>query len=327
MEHYPVESNNIASVGYDPATFRMQVLFKRGGLYEYSQVEEAEFEAVRKPSDEFEFSVYKAFEALIKRRKNYHRIITSDPAPRIEEAEPAAEAEPEAQPLPDEVKAVNKQSTELMLRAAVVHVTDPLSQAEASDVLLAIAAMRSQIQTTFKPMKQAAYNAHRVICDQESQLDTPLANAEKEIKLKIGNFVQEQRRLAQEAEAQLRKKQLAEAESEAARRRDDLAINQAIDLEARGDHKAAEAVLNSPAPVPLHYVPPAPVVPQVARVQGVTVKEDWDFRVVDLSLVPREYLVLNETAIRNVGKNTKGKARIPGVEFFPKPVTSARRSR
>ena len=39
MEHVPVQSTNIRSVGYDPETRTMQVQFSHGGLYSYSNVD------------------------------------------------------------------------------------------------------------------------------------------------------------------------------------------------------------------------------------------------------------------------------------------------
>jgi hypothetical protein len=38
MEMTPVTSSQVESVGYDEKTKTMQVQFKRGGLYEYSDV-------------------------------------------------------------------------------------------------------------------------------------------------------------------------------------------------------------------------------------------------------------------------------------------------
>ena len=185
--------------------------------------------------------------------------------------------------------------------------------------------MRREIGETFKPMKDAAYRAHKVICEQERMLDLPLETVEKVLKNRIGGFVTEQRRLAALEEQRLRQVAEAEAAERAAKETVDQAIEQAIDLEARGQTAAAEAVLAAPAPVPARYVAPAPVAPAVAQVKGVTMRTDWDFRITNINLIPREYLVINESAIRQLGKNTQGRAQVPGVEFFPKPVVAASR--
>jgi len=38
MEHKPITSSNIATVGYDPATRTMEVTFKSGSTYAYENV-------------------------------------------------------------------------------------------------------------------------------------------------------------------------------------------------------------------------------------------------------------------------------------------------
>jgi SMC interacting uncharacterized protein involved in chromosome segregation len=45
-------------------------------------------------------------------------------------------------------------------------------------------------------------------------------------------------------------------------------------------------------------------------------REVWTFEVVDISLVPREYLVLDETAVRRAIQN--GVREIPGLKIFKK---------
>ena len=50
--------------------------------------------------------------------------------------------------------------------------------------------------------------------------------------------------------------------------------------------------------------------------QSVQARNSWEFRVVDLSLVPREYLVLDEKKVSKVVKAFKAETRIPGIEAF-----------
>lgn len=218
-------------------------------------------------------------------------------------------------------------SAHLTAQATAIEVVDPTTQERASEVLLAIASIRREIAETFKPMKDAAFKAHRVVCDQERKLDEPLATAELQLKLRISGFIKTQERLAREAEEAARQAELARATAEATQQSQELALEQAIDLEARGDTAAAEAVLASPAPVTPRYSAPAPVAPNVAHVKGVSTQTGWDFRIVDITQIPRDYLMVNETAIRNVGKNTKGLAKIAGIEFFPTTIVRASRGR
>ena len=75
MEHIIVQDHQLASIAYDAATETGQILFKRGGLYEYYNLPAESFEAVRNPghfgyfshSQPDQPSHYRAFEALYKK--------------------------------------------------------------------------------------------------------------------------------------------------------------------------------------------------------------------------------------------------------------------
>lgn len=47
MEHVPVESSNVASIGYDPESQTLEVQFVNGGLYSYGGVPDGLFEQFR----------------------------------------------------------------------------------------------------------------------------------------------------------------------------------------------------------------------------------------------------------------------------------------
>jgi hypothetical protein len=48
----------------------------------------------------------------------------------------------------------------------------------------------------------------------------------------------------------------------------------------------------------------------------------WTFKIIDASLVPREYLTISETTVRNAIK--AGLRSIPGIEIFEEDRTSFR---
>jgi hypothetical protein len=337
MNHIAVDSSQIASIAHDPAKGRMQVLFKRGGLYEYSNVTAQEFAAVASPNGIHKGSVGTAFFATIKGRKAFTKLGESldevtpqaeaEPAPRITEvAIPPADAAPASEaPLPPEVALVQSKSTSLATQAQEIKVVDPDTQVLAADMLITVAQMQTEIEKTFEPMKAAAFKAHRVICQQETNLKAPLVMAEKALKGEIAGYIDAQNRLAREADEANRKAALEQAEREATAATIDQAIDQAIDLEARGNTQAAEAVLANPAPAPIRYQAPAPTRPNVAVTKGVPSRQDWDFQIIDFNQIPREYLLINESAIRSAGKTTQGRIKIAGVEFFPKTIVATSR--
>jgi hypothetical protein len=345
----PSRSSQIAQIGHDGRSL-CRVLFRRGGLYEYRNLDSemfAQFQSHPKPGEffrdhikgnavKFPFSKVEGSEftappleaspAAVDRAAS--RLYMHSTAPTSHFA-PSNEVEKEEAPAPEienqEVEQVAQKASLLVQNAVTLKVTDPTTQHQASQVLLAIAALRKEVADTFRPMKEAAFKAHRTVCEQEKKHDQPLADAERAVKAQIGNFVAEQNRLAREAEEAARKAEHERAEREALELSQQRAIEDAVALESIGDTVGAQAVLDNPAPMPVRYVAPAPIAPQVAQVSGVSTREDWDFRITDEMAIPREYLLVNESAIRALGKTTKGKARIAGVEFYSKQVVAASR--
>lgn len=119
------------------------------------------------------------------------------------------------------------------------------------------------------------------------------------------------------------------ARAEAKRIADEQAIADAVELEAAGDTKGADAVLNNPAPVPV-YVPPVFAMPVILqkttpKVAGRSDVAPWTFRVkvspqcatkmghdprecsTCLADVPRDYLVLNTKYTGQMVKAMKDK--------------------
>ena len=329
MEMISVVSSQIAQIGHDGQS-TLRVLFRRGGLYEYYDVTPEEFDEFRSAE-----SIRSHFGRHIKGVKRYSRVDGSEfqaaptntpEASKPESAQlPSRPIQTDAADENQEVEKVAQKSALLVQNASSIKVIDVTTQKQASDILLAIASMRREISDTFKPMKEAAFRAHRTICEQEKKHDEPLAKAESAVKSQIGSFVEEQKRLAREADEAARQAAKEEAERLARVEAEQRAIDDAVALEAMGDTKGAEAVLAHPAPAPVRYVAPAPVAPAIAQIAGISTREDWDFRITNESLIPRAYLLVNETAIRALGKSTKGKAKIEGVEFYPKQVVSTSR--
>lgn len=131
------------------------------------------------------------------------------------------------------------------------------------------------------------------------------------------------------------------AQAEAKRISDEQAIADAEALQAAGDIKGAEAVLNNPVPVPVYVAPvfAAPIILQktTPKVAGRSDVAPWTFRVkvcpqcvgkmnheprecsLCLDGVPREYLILNTKYTGQMVKALKDKfnATVPcGVEAY-----------
>lgn len=92
----------------------------------------------------------------------------------------------------------------------------------------------------------------------------------------------------------------------------------------RGDHaKAAQILEQSTLPqIVQDPLPPPPgafavETPYVPKVAGVAVTTPWTWEVIDESLVPREYLMLDRKKISAVVKAMKADTRIAGIHVRP----------
>lgn len=65
----------------------------------------------------------------------------------------------------------------------------------------------------------------------------------------------------------------------------------------------------------------APVIAAPPKINGIVTRDDWDFEIVNSSVIPRQFLIPDEKAIRAYVKATKGKMPIDGVRIIPKKVT------
>ncbi len=173
-----------------------------------------------------------------------------------------------------------------------------------------------------------------------------LKDAETTAKQKLLGYEAEQRRIAAEEQRKLEEKARREREAleakarkereeadrkaadarqkaEEARAAGDLhqAVvleNQATKIEEKSEIKATAAEIKAAqvvAPKVEAYIPP---------VVGQSSRTIWKARVVDAAQIPREYMVPNEKMLNDVAGATKGKLSVPGVEFYPEQVMSAR---
>lgn len=194
----------------------------------------------------------------------------------------------------------------------------------AASRLQGISSMVKQVTDWFKPMKDAAFKAHREITAKEKSVLDPLENAKRHLSSQIGLFhrkeeearVAEERRLQKEAQERTQKQAAEEAQ-----RREELAIRKSAELESQGKTEEAEMVLSHAAAtstaiqsqaqnVPIVHVPAPP------KIAGVSIRQNWKFEIVSPDLVPREYLIPDEKTIGARVKALKDKCQIPGVRVY-----------
>jgi hypothetical protein len=322
MIQIPIErSTQIAAVGYDADI--LIVRFRRGGMFAYDQVSPREYDALMHAE-----SMGAYFAKHIKGVKPWKQL-SDTPSNNVVEMKKSP-ASASSDKTADDLAAAAR---EWAARANALTISDVASHEIAQRALLSIAQTRERIVATWKPMKDAAFKAHRAVCDKEKELLAPLEAADKQLRTRIGAYTYQQLLLAQAEDERKRKIAEAEARERAQRETEEQALAAAEELAQMGDLEGAEAVLEAPPPVmPRYDQMPAPTKIEVASVDGVSGSIDYEITITDMNAIPREYCVFDKdktiTNLRRIVRQAGGRVQIAGVairETYTPRRTGARR--
>lgn len=212
-----------------------------------------------------------------------------------------------------EVKEVTTLALSVPDQAKQISIKTMDDYVRAGEIMLTIKAIRKKITETFKPIKQKMDAAKQEVLDQERAADAPLKEAESWLSPQIITWNREQERIRQEEEARLR--EIARKEEE------DRQLQEAILAEQSGQKEEAEAIISAPVQAAPVVVPKA-----VPKVAGMSIRDNWKFRITNEKLIPREYLKVDEVKIGQVVRAMKSAANIPGVEVYNEGTVSGRRA-
>jgi len=207
---------------------------------------------------------------------------------------------------------MSKGIEDLQSWAATVAVTNEDERAAAMECGKSAKDRKSSIVAWFKPSKSAAHAAHKAISAQEKSLTDALDVIMGAAKKAIIGYDQEQEAIRLAAQ----RKQQAEAEEAA--RKERLRLEKAAEklkTPELKEQRLEEAAMVTPVLVD--------VVPVVKR-EGESTSVIWYAEVVDEDLVPREHLIVDAQALNKLAVATKGKIKIPGVEFRTKKQLALR---
>lgn len=199
-----------------------------------------------------------------------------------------------------ELEASNK---DIMAKAGSLVIKTEVQNTEAMGLLSVLKAMRTKVETVFKPSVQAAKTAYDEVRGLRDTFLNPLAGAEATLRTKIGTYVQ----------------------AENARR--------AV-MQAKADEKFQKAA--DRAEVTGKPLTQAPViVPKVAApVNGGSFSILWSAEVYDIQAlaravadgtVPEAYLTANQVALNKVASALKAEdIKIPGVRGVSRTIAKVR---
>jgi hypothetical protein len=205
----------------------------------------------------------------------------------------------------------NNQTTELELKALeypeqakAVKVIDSISLVQANEFLRAVKALRLQIADAWDPVIESAHKAHKQALEQKKRYEEPLVQAERIVRAEMSRYMAEQERARREAEEKARR------EREEAERKRLEALRAAAAADQAGNTEEADRILEEIPEKPRAVIPEAP------KVQGASLRRNLRWRVVDINLVPREYLEINRAEIEKIFRALREKMAIPGIEIY-----------
>jgi len=183
--------------------------------------------------------------------------------------------------------------------------------------------LRKEVESAFKPIKDAQNAALKATRDQEKKFLEPIEAVELAARHEMAGWDQRERKRLEDERRE--RDRIATEEAEARR------LQLAADLDAFGETEAAINVLDQPASAFVEAVTfdePEPV-----KVEGISYRSLWSARVVDFATLvravadgkaPLELLQANETALNGVARALKQSMSIPGVIAEEKRIANVR---
>lgn len=202
----------------------------------------------------------------------------------------------------DDVREVTAETQAIAALAGSFHVTTVEQYVAAGTELTRIAAAQKRIETVRMAITRPMDAAKKAVLDFFRDPEAKLETAKNTIKRAMIAYDDVQRRAREEDQRRADEAARRERErlaAQALRAAESGKVEKAVQLEQR-----AQAVV---API-IQREPP--------RVTGVNYREMWKLEVTDPALVPREYLVVDESKIRKVVGALKGDAQIAGVRVW-----------
>lgn len=220
----------------------------------------------------------------------------------------------------------------------IATIKTPEQFTRAGELLKAVKGALKQIEDQRVAITKPINDSLRAVNAQAKTAAAPFETAEREIKARMVEYSDEQERIRREeqrkaeeaarAERERLARQAAEAEAKARAEQERLRREaeeaaaagraaEAAKLAAKADRVEEKAAAKIETLQMREAMVVAPVVEREApKVAGVATREVWKFEVTDPSLVPRQYLVVDESKIRKVVQALKSDAGIPGVRVW-----------
>ena len=244
--------------------------------------------------------------------------------------------------LTPEAREVQAEADQALAVATQYRVTTQGEYSAAGEELTRIKAAQKRLDETRKSLTRPLDESKKRIMDFFRAPADKLAEAEKAIKSACIGYQQEQDRIRREeqrkAEEAARKERerlerlrlaaeakAREKEAELRRQAAEASAAERAKIEARMRADAEKAAAKQAELEQREAAVTAPVIHREApKVEGLSTRTTWKFRISDERAIPREYLAIDEQKIRKVVQALKGDTNIPGVEVYAEESMAAR---
>lgn len=216
---------------------------------------------------------------------------------------------------------VEKTGLEIKSELGGLRIVDQATYDKACDAMKRAKLYVKETEAFFAPMKAKAHAAWKEVCNQETNVVSPVKSVIQTISREVVRWDDEQKRIRREAQRRL--------EEEARKRAEDERIAQAVALEQSGAHtEVVEAVLETPV-VAVPVVAPS----TFQKSNAAIVRETWTAEVTDLHALVKAaakdknllgLLQVNQSALNGMARALKETMSIPGVKAVPQKSVATR---
>ena len=194
------------------------------------------------------------------------------------------------------------QSTDVIKESLSIVINNEDDNTRAVLIAKHVKELQKKVEDSYNPFIEKAHQAHKEAIAQRDKFLKPLKDAEAKLKTAIKKYldIQELKRIELQEKLRLEAEKKAEEEKKAL-----------IDT-AKDDFEKEELIEESK-----NIVANVQIL-EKQKVEGVTQSRRWKYRVTDINLLPREYLIITENskALQALADNTKGTLAVSGVEFY-----------
>ncbi len=212
-----------------------------------------------------------------------------------------------------EIIAVRDEISREVAAASALTITDDTTYEQAAKAFLRLGGLETRAGAVWEPFTAPANKLHKSFTSRRKEMVDKAVGERDRLNKAIAAWDAEQERLQRERE-------LAAAIEEK-KRQDAIAAEQAALLEVQGHAELAGAVIQQAIETP---APPVSLGRAVPKVQGLSYRTVYEHEVINLALVPREWLCVDDAKVKKYHEAMKEAARIPGIVFTSRDVPVGR---